>query len=163
MKFSRRAWSSPRAKASAWAAGAALLVAALGGLATEIGPWYLALRQPPWKPPDLWFGPIWTLIYTLTAAAGVRVWETAQHAAQRRFWLCQLGLNSVLNVLWSVLFFSLHRPDWAQIEVVFLWLSVLLLYSYGRSRLRSAGWLLLPYLVWASFAACLNFAVVRLN
>ena len=154
---------SPRLRASAWAAAATLLVALLGGLATDIGPWYLALRQPAWKPPDLWFGPAWTLIYTLTAVAAVRIWEVTPAPAARRRWLAMLALNAALNILWSLLFFTAKQPDWALAEVALLWLSVLQLYAFARWRLPRVGWLLLPYLAWVAFADCINLAVVRLN
>jgi tryptophan-rich sensory protein len=73
------------------------------------------------------------------------------------------ALNGFLNVLWSTLFFSLRRPDWALIEVVFLWLSVLLPIVVFWRRARPASLYLVPYLAWVSFAAFLNLAVVRLN
>ena len=103
-------------------------VAGVGGAVTDLGPWYYGLRQPDWKPPDLWFGPAWTLIFTLTAIAAARAWLRAPGGRSRRAILWAYGANGVLNVLWSTLFF-----------------------------------MLLPYLLWVSFAATLNLAVVRLN
>jgi tryptophan-rich sensory protein len=73
------------------------------------------------------------------------------------------ALNGLLNVLWSLLFFRLRRPDWALFEVGLLWLSIVLLIALAGRHARRAGWLLLPYLVWVSFAAALNIAIVRLN
>ena len=152
-----------RGRAVAWAAGAAVVTAALGGLATDLSPWYYALRQPPWKPPDWLFGPAWTLIYTLTAAAAVLAWEACPPGPRRRWLLAAFALNAVLNIVWSWLFFTLRRPDWARIEVVALLASVaLLIVLAGRLR-PAAGWLLLPYLLWTAFAGWLNCAVVRLN
>ncbi|MDZ7813529.1 MAG: TspO/MBR family protein [Ideonella sp.] len=156
-------WTLARRRASVWAAAATILVAGLGGLATDIGPWYLALQQPPWKPSDLWFGPAWTLIYTLTAVAGVLVWERLDRGRARRWWLAQLGVNGLLNIAWSLLFFRLKRPDWALLEVPLLWLSVLLLLGFAARQRPLAAWLLVPYLAWVGFAAALNAAVVRLN
>ena len=86
------AWNTPRVRASAWAAAATWVVALLGGLATDIGPWCLTLRQPAWKPPYLWFGPAWTLIYTRTAVAGVRVWEATPQPGLHRRWLAMLAM-----------------------------------------------------------------------
>jgi tryptophan-rich sensory protein len=145
------------------AAGAALLVAALGGAATEIGPWYESLRKPLWQPPDWLFAPVWTAIFALTALAGLRAWRRTPDVAGRGRVLSAYALNALLNIGWSVLFFTLKRPDWALVEVVVLWLSVaLLIYLSGR-RDRAAGWLLVPYLAWVGFAATLNWSVVRLN
>lgn len=145
------------------AALAALAVAALGGLMTDIGPWYRGLVKPSWQPPDLMFGPVWTLIYACAAIAGVRAWESAPSRAAREWMLALFALNGFLNVLWSLLFFRLRRPDWALWEVGPLWLSVLaLVIVLGRWSPR-AGWLLAPYLAWVAFAAVLNLAIVRLN
>ena len=77
--------------------------------------------------------------------------------------LCLFAANAFLNVLWSLLFFRLRRPDWALYEVGFLWLSIVVLAAYlGRFSRPSAVWLA-PYLLWVTFAAALNFKVVQLN
>ena len=162
MSLWRRLFSG-RGQAAAWAAGAAVATALLGGLATDLSPWYYALRQPPWKPPDWLFGPAWTLIYTLTAAAAVLAWEACPAGPRRRALLWAFGSNAVLNIVWSWLFFTLRRPDWARIEVVVLLASVALLVVVSGRQRRLAGWLLLPYLLWTAFAGWLNCAVVRLN
>ena len=72
-------------------------------------------------------------------------------------------VNAILNVGWSLLFFRLQRPDWALIEVAFLWLSIVALIVAIAPLSRLAAWLLAPYLAWVAFAAVLNFAIVRLN
>lgn len=156
-------WTRRRWRACAWAAACTLLVAGLGGLATDIGPWYRALKQPPWKPPDLAFGPAWTLIYGLTAWAAVWVWESLPTAALRRRWLGLVALNAGLNLGWSLLFFTARRPDWALAEVLLLWASIAVLVVQAWPHARRAALLLLPYLAWVGFAGALNLAVVRLN
>ena len=145
------------------AAGSALLVAVLGGLMTDLGPWYANLKQPPWKPPDWAFGPIWTTIFALAAAAGVIGWQRATSRAQREGMLALFAVNGFLNVLWSLLYFRLHRPDWSLYEVPFLWLSVLALMLLLMRFAKPAAWLLAPYLAWVSIAAVLNWETVRLN
>lgn len=152
-----------RWKAVAAAAGAALAVAVLGGLSTDIGPWYRSLAEPDWKPPDAWFGPAWTLIYACAAVAGVKAWHRAPSRPWREWMLGLFALNAFLNVTWSLLFFRLRRPDWALAEVGLLWLSILVLMLFLRRASPAAGWLLVPYLAWVAFAAALNLAVVRLN
>jgi len=154
---------SGRAKPVVVAAGAALAVAVLGALSTELGPWYSSLVQPSWKPPDFLFGPVWTTIYALAAIAGVRAWRRAPTRSAREWLIALFAFNGFVNVLWSLLFFRLHRPDWALAEVGILWLSIaLLIFVLGRySRLSAA--LLVPYLAWVSFASALNAAIVRLN
>jgi tryptophan-rich sensory protein len=162
-------------RAYAVATAIAVLVAGIGGLATDLGPWYRGLLQPPWKPPDLVFGPVWTLLYTLTAWAGARAWwharpalqadEAAAEAGRRRQRRLLAGflLNALLNVLWSVLFFKAQRPDWALVEIVLLTASVFWLISACAEVDRLAARLLLPYLAWVLFAATVNAGVLRLN
>jgi benzodiazapine receptor len=154
---------STRWRVGAAAALAATAVAGLGSLGTDLGPWYQALQQPPWKPPDLWFGPAWTLIFGLTAWAGARAWLAEPKRSQRRRLLAAFAANGALNVLWSWLFFRWRRPDWALAEVVLFWLSIVLLIVLARRSDRVAAALLAPYLLWVTFAAALNAAVVRLN
>jgi tryptophan-rich sensory protein len=142
---------------------AAVCVASLGALVTELGPWYYSLRLPAWKPPDALFGPAWTLIFACAAAAGVKGWRALTDRGSRIVMCGFFSINALLNLLWSLLFFRLHRPDWALLEVVLLWLSILILMVMLQHRSRPAAWLLLPYLAWVSFAAMLNLAIVRLN
>lgn len=150
-------------KPIATAAAAALAVALLGGLMTEIGPWYRSLQKPWWQPPDWAFGPAWTLIFALAAVSGVVAWRDAHRQQQRETMLMLFALNAFLNVLWSLLFFRLRRPDWALLEVGLLWLSVLLLIVVLGRHSRTAALLLVPYLLWVTFASWLNWGTVRLN
>ena len=152
-----------RWKPVAVAIGAALAVAILGGLATDIGTWYRALVKPAWQPPDWLFGPVWTAIYALVVIAGVRAWRSAGSTAQREWLIVLFASNGFVNVLWSLLFFRLQRPDWALTEVGVLWSSVLALTIVVWRRDRTGGVLLLPYLAWVSFAAFLNLTIVELN
>jgi benzodiazapine receptor len=145
------------------AAAAVIAVAGLGAWGTDIGPWYLALKQPDWKPPDAWFGPAWTVIFTLTGIAGGRAWLRAAERRERTRLLWAFALNGALNVLWSWLFFRWRRPDWALVEVVVFWLSIVVLIVLVRRTDPVSALLLVPYLLWVAFAAALNLAVVRLN
>jgi benzodiazapine receptor len=139
-----------------------LLVGGLGGAATEIGPWYFQLQKPSWQPPDWLFGPAWTTIYILTSIAGVKAWRRADEV-QRRYFLGALLLNLVLNLLWSLIFFTSQRPDIAMLEVVPLWLSILLMVLLVRGYSPASALLMLPYLGWVAFAAYLNWTIVKLN
>lgn len=154
---------SPGWKPIAFAALAAILVALLGFLATDLEGWYQTLVRPSWQPPDWLFGPIWTAIYAMAALAGVLAWHSARDANARSWILALFALNGFLNVLWSLLFFRLQRPDLALAEIFLLWLSVVALIIGLRAFSRLTTWLLLPYLAWISFAAALNAAVLRLN
>lgn len=145
------------------AAAAALSTGMLGGLATRLGPWYFALRKPSWQPPDWLFGPVWTLIFVLTAWSAVLAWNAAAGDAARTLAVAAFAANALLNVLWSVLFFALRRPDRALVECVVLWLSIVGMVAVSWPLSPRAGLLLLPYLAWVSFAMVLNRAIVRLN
>lgn len=145
------------------AAAAAILVASLGATITDIGPWYHSLQKPSWNPPDWLFGPAWTLIFGLAAAAGVNAWRNAPDGNSRGTMIGLFALNGFLNILWSLLFFRLQRPDWALYEVGLLWLSIALLVFVLSRYAKTAALLLVPYLVWVSFAALLNWQIVDLN
>jgi tryptophan-rich sensory protein len=145
------------------AALAAVAVGMLGGLMTDIGPWYESLAKPPWQPPDWLFGPAWTAIFGLTAAAGVLSWWASDTQVSRQNLLIAFLFNAVLNVTWSLFFFRLRRPDWALFEVFFLWASIVVLIVVCARRRPLAAWLLVPYLLWVSFAALLNYEILRLN
>ncbi len=139
------------------------LIAALGATITQLGPWYHELVQPSWAPPDIAFGPAWTLIFGLCAISATTAWMAAPTRDTASTVLGMFALNGFLNLLWSFLFFRAHRPDLAAWEVWLLWASIaaLILVCWRFSRL--AAWLLLPYLLWVSFAGALNEAVVALN
>ena len=137
--------------------------AGLGGAVTELGPWYQALQQPAWKPPDWAFGPIWTTLFSLMAVAGWWAWRVTPDAGRRRQGLTLWAFNGLCNFTWSLLFFKLQRPDWAMIEWGLLWLSIAVLMLALRRDSKLAFWLLAPYLVWVSVAGVLNQAVIDLN
>lgn len=146
--------------------GAAILAAAVGALGawiTDLGPWYYSLREPAWKPPDWLFGPAWTLIFACAAIAGALAWRNASTTRARVWILLLFAININLNILWSGLFFRLHRPDFSLIEVGFLWLSIVALIVVLRRFSTTAGWFLAPYLAWVTFAALLNYEIVSLN
>lgn len=137
--------------------------AGIGGALTDLGPWYYSLRQPDWKPPDAAFGVIWTTIFTLCAISGWLAWQAVNTSALGRRVAVLFGVNAVLNMVWSALYFKLQRPDWAMVEVVFLWLSIgaLIVGLWRLSRLASG--LLIPYWVWVSVASVLNLQTIYLN
>lgn len=161
--------NTPRAKVtpiwvqSAIAAVAASAVAATGAGLTRLGPWYFGLKKPFFQPPDWLFGPAWTTIFICCAIAGVWAWRRAQSTRQRLLIIVLFAFNALMNVTWSTLFFYLQRPDWALMQVGFLWLSILALMVFFWRWAQHSSWLLAPYLVWVSFASVLNAAIVSLN
>lgn len=138
--------------------------AALGAIATNssVSHWYQTLAKPSWTPPARLFGPVWSALYLMMAVAAWLVWRRrgsqGSSAAMRWF-----GLQLALNSLWSIVFFALNQPGWAFVEICFLWLAIVATIATFRRISVWAAWLLVPYLAWSSFAACLNFAIWKLN
>jgi len=139
------------------------IAAAIGALASvQAGTFYLSLLRPEWAPPAAVFGPMWTLLYTLMAISAWLVWREGGYSNARtalNLFLAQLALNA----LWSWLFFAWHLGGAAFVDILLLWvLLVATLISFWRIR-PLAGALLVPYLLWVSFAAVLNYAVWQMN
>lgn len=145
------------------AAGAAAGVGLLGMITTDLGPWYVGLHKPVWQPPDALFGPVWTLIFALAALSFILYWQRLAARNDRLEVIAAFLINGFLNILWSLLFFRFQRPDWALYEVGFLWISIVVMIALVKRSSASAAVLLLPYLVWVTFAAVLNLSIVQLN
>ncbi|MDX1703507.1 MAG: TspO/MBR family protein [Altererythrobacter ishigakiensis] len=145
------------------AAIAAMGVAFLGATITDLGPWYQSLEKPGWNPPDVVFPIAWTTIFALACVSAVTAWEKATTPAQRDWVISLFALNAFLNILWSLLFFRLQRPDLAFAELLLLWLSILLLVVFCSRISKLSGLLLAPYLIWVSVAGALNWQVIELN
>jgi tryptophan-rich sensory protein len=124
---------------------------------------YSALVQPAWAPPGGLFGPVWTVLFARMAVAAWLVWCAAVEPATRRWALGLFGVQLVANALWSWLFFAWQQGAWAFAEVIMLWVLIALTCAaFWRIR-PLAGALLLPYLAWVGFAACLNWVLWRAN
>lgn len=123
---------------------------------------YGQLVQPEWAPPSYVFGPVWTVLYALMAIAAWLVWRSGglhTNRAALSLFMVQLALNA----LWSWLFFAWQRGALAFVDIVLLWiLIVVTLVLFWRVR-PVAGALLIPYLLWVSFAAALNYSLWQLN
>jgi tryptophan-rich sensory protein len=126
------------------------------------GEWYQRLEKPSWTPPNWVFPVVWTLLFICMAFSGWLVWlEVGLVAGAIPLGL--FGLNLVLNALWSGLFFGLRRPDLGMIEVVFLWASIAAMVVVFYPIHTVAALLMVPYLVWVTIAAALNYSIWRLN
>ncbi len=141
----------------------AIILAGAGGVLTDIGPWYRELKKPAWQPPDWLFGPAWMTILGLAAWAAILSWDQADDPSEQAILIAVYGTNFLFHLLWSPLFFKYQRPDWALVEVVFLWLSVTAMLAVTWSLAPLAGIMILPYFLWVSFAALLNAKIVQLN
>ncbi len=141
-----------------------LTAGGLGAVATtpEIEGWFRTVDKPSWNPPNWVFGPVWTTLYVLMAVAAWLVWKPAGWKVAA--WpLTLFGVQLVLNVGWSWIFFNLHELGWAFVELVLLWLAIAATTVAFFRRSQVAGYLMVPYLAWVTFAGVLNFAIWRLN
>ncbi len=133
-----------------------------GGLLTKLSPWYYALRQPSWKPPDWAFGPVWTSIFICLSFAIAYAWD-AGGQTQRMNIVWAVASNGVLNAAWSAIFFTYQKPKLALFELLIFWLSIVVLIYVLGGVSRISLYLLLPYITWVTIAGILNFKIVRLN
>jgi tryptophan-rich sensory protein len=139
----------------------ACFVTALTGAIFPPGAWYGKLAKPSWRPPDRLFAPVWSILYLSIALSGWFVWREAGLAAAVP--LAAYSLQLVLNAAWTPLFFGLHRPDLAFLDIVLLWLAIIVTMMLFYPLHVGAALLLVPYLAWVTFAAFLNLAIWRLN
>jgi benzodiazapine receptor len=142
---------------------AAFFVAFMGATVTDLGPWYQALVKPVWTVPDGLFPIVWTVIFALVTVAFIKAWRAAPTSRDAQTVVSLFAFNAFLNVVWSLLFFRLQRPDWAFMEILLMWVAVLVMIVSCFRFSKPASALLLPYLVWLSYAGMLNWAIVELN
>lgn len=138
--------------------------AAIGGWATSssVGTWYQELAKPSWHPPDWIFGPVWTVLYVMMAVAAWLVWRSAG-LWDARWPLLWFALQLVLNALWSILFFGFRSPGIALVEICLLWAAIAITSFQFAKRSSWAGWMMVPYLGWTTFAAFLNGTLWSMN
>ena len=142
------------------------LVGIIGALTTATGgsSWYAALEKPSFTPPDWLFGPVWTLLYALMGIAAFLVWrEGWRPPRSARAALGLFAAQLVLNGIWTPVFFGAEQIAGGAVVIVALWLALALTIRAFFRVSRLAGWLLVPYLLWVTYAAALNFAIWALN
>jgi benzodiazapine receptor len=143
-----------------------ILVAYVGGRLTALGidsGWYDAIAKPSWTPPGGAIGIVWTIIFILTAAAALLVWNRAPRDARFRVVMALFVINAFCNVLWSAVFFGLGAVGWAVFDAAALGATVIALIALLYPVLRPAALLLVPYAAWVLFATFLNYAVWTMN
>ena len=124
--------------------------------------WYSLLFKPSWTPPNFVFGPVWTMLYIFMGVAAGLV-SNSLHRKGKKYLLRLFGYHLIVNASWSYLFFGLHQPLLALLDIIILWCMVamlgLLFYTYSKT----AGYLMLIYLIWVSYALSLNAGILYLN
>lgn len=140
--------------------GAAFLGSAL--TADSVRTWYVGLRKPSLTPPSWVFGPVWSLLYLLMAISAWLVWRGAGFSGARPAFAL-FFMQLAFNVLWSAIFFGLHRPGVALAEIVVLEIAIIATAVQFSYFSRTAFWLMVPYIVWVAFATFLNLRIWQLN
>jgi len=147
----------------------AILICQIAGIvgslftSPSIPTWYATIEKPKFTPPNWVFAPVWTTLFVLMGISAYLIWNQGLENKIVKTALWVFGIQLVLNMLWSLLFFGLHSPLYAFFEIIILWLAILFTILNFFKISRTAGWLLVPYIIWVSFAAILNFYIARLN
>jgi tryptophan-rich sensory protein len=138
--------------------------AAIGGFATanSLSDWYIQLNKPVFNPPNWVFGPVWSILYTFMAITLWKVWSLPP-SPERDTAMTWFFIQLALNTLWSFLFFYFQWPLGAFIEILILWFAILMTILKFYALVPWTIWLLLPYLLWVSFATFLNGTISFLN
>jgi benzodiazapine receptor len=130
---------------------------------SAIPTWYAGLVKPAFNPPNWVFGPVWTALYLMMGIALFLVVRDGMREPRVKVAAALFVAQLFLNGLWSYIFFGLRSPGWALVEILALWISILVTIVACFRVSRAAGWLLVPYILWVTFAAVLNGAIWRLN
>ncbi len=134
-------------------------IAPLFGAISPPGDWYASLNKPSWNPPGWLFGPVWMMLYLMMATAAWLVWKRCGWGKALGFYGVQLALNAA----WTPIFFGAQQPGWALVNIIAMWLAIgVTMVAFFRVS-KAAGWLMVPYLVWVSFAMVLNYTLWRMN
>jgi tryptophan-rich sensory protein len=139
------------------------LIGSLTMFRGDFDAWYPTLVKPAFTPPSWVFGPVWTTLYLLMGIAAFLVWQKGLRLRAVRVALAWFLVQLVLNALWSPVFFGLHRIGWALVVIVLLWAAIVVTIRHFACVSRVAALLLVPYLLWVSFATVLNAAIWWLN
>ncbi|MEI6057516.1 MAG: TspO/MBR family protein [bacterium] len=129
----------------------------------SITTWYTTLTKPSFNPPSWVFGPVWTILFALMGIAAYLVWKKGWLHKNIKIALSVFIIQLILNTLWSIIFFGMHSPGTAFIEIIFLWLSIATMLALFYKISRPAAYLIIPYILWISFAAFLNYSIWILN
>ncbi|MBW2987474.1 tryptophan-rich sensory protein [Candidatus Woesearchaeota archaeon] len=125
--------------------------------------WYATIQRPSISPPNWVFAPVWTTLFILMGIALFLVWDKGLKKKGVKIALIFFGIQLVLNALWSIIFFGLRNPLGGFIELCFLWAMILATIITFYRVSRPAAYLLIPYILWVSFAGILNFLIFYLN
>ena len=142
-----------------------LTVGGISGFFTSssVKGWFTSIQKPSFNPPSWLFAPVWTLLYIMMGIAFYLVWVKAPRGKLKSKAMIFYFVQLFFNFCWSFIFFYDEQPGWSLVDIVVLWVLIATTMYWFVKAYRPAGWLLLPYLVWVSFATALNFAIWQLN
>jgi benzodiazapine receptor len=142
-----------------------LIVGSLGSLVTTTGygSWYASLEKPFFAPPNWVFAPVWITLFILMGIALYLVWQCGTENRDVLIALGIFGVQFILNVIWSFLFFGLHSALLGFIDIILLWVMIVLTIRAFYRVKKSAAYFLIPYIVWVTLAASLNGAIYFMN
>ena len=143
-----------------------VVIGAIAGLLTQKGvdTWYTTVQKPTFNPPNWVFAPVWSTLYVMMGIAAGLVWHEMDRQRETvRKGLTFFAIQLALNALWSFIFFGLHNPFLALLEIILLWLMIYETFVQFNKVNKIAGMLLIPYLLWVTFATLLNAAIWWLN
>lgn len=126
------------------------------------GDWYARLIKPSWTPPPWVFAPVWSMLYLMMAIAAWLVW-VKRGLPGTKLALSLFVAQLALNALWSWIFFGLKQPGWAAFEIAVLWLAITVTVAEFAKVRALAAILMVPYLLWVSYAVSLNLGIWRMN
>lgn len=129
----------------------------------SISIWYNFLDKPSFTPPNWVFSPVWIILFVLMGISLYLIWEKSLRHPGVKSALLWFAVQLGLNMLWSIIFFGLKAPLFAFVEIIFLWIAILVTLINFLKVSKLAGALLVPYLLWVSFASVLNFSIWSLN
>ncbi len=147
----------------------AIIISELAGIVgslltfSSIPTWYVTVVKPSFSPPNWIFGPVWTTLYALMGVALFLVWQKGFARKDVKVAIALFSIQLMLNACWSIIFFGNHNIGGAFLEIIFLWIAIVATIISFFKISRPAGYLLLPYIAWVSFAAFLNYTLWTLN
>lgn len=130
---------------------------------TGTGTWYQTIEKPDWNPPSWLFAPVWTILYIAMGVAFYLIWKSSAAPGKKRTAMILWGVQLVLNLFWTIIFFNQHQLFWATVEIAVLWVAILAtIFAFAKIS-KVAAWLLVPYIAWVSFAGILTWTIWSLN
>jgi tryptophan-rich sensory protein len=129
----------------------------------SIPTWYATLNKPPFSPPNWIFGPVWTALYFMMGISLYLVWMKGLKNKKVKIAMLFFAVQLIFNFLWSLLFFGMHSPQLALVDIFFLLIAISMTMVKFNKISKPASYLLVPYLLWVSFATVLNLSIVVLN